>query len=75
MAASWTPPRCTTSTGDDKGEMPTTMMERAAWDSDGTFIAVVAEATVHSALPSSTEVNTELRDSHLLGEDSTPSTP
>jgi hypothetical protein len=80
MAASWTPPRCTTSTGDDTGEMPTTMMERAAWDSsvmpiltgmdaDGTSIAVVAEATVHSALPSSTEVSTELRDSYRALDD------
>jgi hypothetical protein len=54
VAASLTPPRCTNSKEDDTGEMPTTMMERTAWnssvmpismgiDADGTSIAVVAE--------------------------------
>jgi hypothetical protein len=38
-------------------------------DADGTSIAVVAETTVHSALPSSTEVSTELRDSHRALDD------
>jgi hypothetical protein len=74
VAASWTPPRCTTSTGVNTGAMPTTMMDQAAWDlsvmdADGTSIAVVAGTTTHSALPSSTGVSTELRDSTRAMDD------
>jgi hypothetical protein len=57
-----------------------TILDQAAWNSsadpllaetgaDGTSIAAVAETTVHSALPSSTEVSTELRDSTRALED------